>query len=91
MNRNRPVDCNSTAGKHCLEGIICIWRVSFSPASKHVFLGLLQHRITDKILLVKCLTVLGVVIFMFFLNSFVPAIHLDLGKRETNKDTNNQD
>lgn len=27
---------------------------------------------------------------MFFLNSFVPAIHLDLGKRETNKDTNNQ-
>ncbi|CAM4626127.1 unnamed protein product [Leuciscus chuanchicus] len=37
------------------------------------------HRITDKILLVKCLTVLGVVIFMFFLNSFVPAIHLDLG------------
>ncbi|XP_067314555.1 P protein isoform X1 [Pseudorasbora parva] len=38
-----------------------------------------KHRITDKILLVKCLTVLGVVIFMFFLNSFVPAIHLDLG------------
>jgi len=27
---------------------------------------------------------------MFFLNSFVPAIHLDLGKRETNKDINNQ-
>uniref|UniRef100_A0A673GIY0 P protein-like n=1 Tax=Sinocyclocheilus rhinocerous TaxID=307959 RepID=A0A673GIY0_9TELE len=38
-----------------------------------------KHRITDKILLVKCLTVLGVVIFMFFLSSFVPAIHLDLG------------
>ncbi|XP_059426162.1 P protein-like isoform X2 [Carassius carassius] len=38
-----------------------------------------KHRITDKILLVKCLTVLGVVIFMFFLNSFVPAIHLELG------------
>ncbi|KAL1272678.1 hypothetical protein QQF64_028540, partial [Cirrhinus molitorella] len=38
-----------------------------------------KHRITDKILLIKCLTVLGVVIFMFFLNSFVPAIHLDLG------------
>ncbi|XP_073708657.1 P protein [Garra rufa] len=38
-----------------------------------------KHRITDKILLVKCLSVLGVVIFMFFLNSFVPAIHLDLG------------
>ncbi|XP_059416114.1 P protein-like [Carassius carassius] len=38
-----------------------------------------KHRITDQILLVKCLTVLGVVIFMFFLNSFVPAIHLDLG------------
>ncbi|XP_056606849.1 P protein [Triplophysa dalaica] len=38
-----------------------------------------KHRITDKVLLVKCLTVLGLVIFMFFLNSFVPAIHLDLG------------
>uniref|UniRef100_A0A8D0HRZ2 OCA2 melanosomal transmembrane protein n=1 Tax=Sphenodon punctatus TaxID=8508 RepID=A0A8D0HRZ2_SPHPU len=38
-----------------------------------------KHRITDKILLIKCLTVLGVVILMFFLNSFVPGIHLDLG------------
>ncbi|XP_051568705.1 P protein [Myxocyprinus asiaticus] len=38
-----------------------------------------KHRITDKVLLVKCLSVLGVVIFMFFLNSFIPAIHLDLG------------
>ncbi|CAK6956211.1 P protein isoform X2 [Scomber scombrus] len=38
-----------------------------------------KHRITDKVLLVKCLSVLGVVIFMFFLNSFVPSIHLDLG------------
>ncbi|KAG7463488.1 hypothetical protein MATL_G00177130 [Megalops atlanticus] len=38
-----------------------------------------KHRITDKILLVKCITVLGTVIFMFFLNSFVPGIHLDLG------------
>ncbi|XP_071991788.1 P protein isoform X2 [Engystomops pustulosus] len=38
-----------------------------------------KHRITDKILLIKCLSVLGFVIFMFFLNSFVPAIHLDLG------------
>ncbi|XP_031430379.1 P protein [Clupea harengus] len=38
-----------------------------------------KHRITDKILLVKCVSVLGVVIFMFFLNSFVPGIHLDLG------------
>ncbi|XP_053311165.1 P protein [Spea bombifrons] len=38
-----------------------------------------RHGITDKILLIKCLTVLGFVIFMFFLNSFVPAIHLDLG------------
>ncbi|KAM6962889.1 P protein [Aplochiton taeniatus] len=38
-----------------------------------------KHRITDKILLVKCVSVLGVVIFMFFLNSFVPSIHLDLG------------
>uniref|UniRef100_I3JBB6 OCA2 melanosomal transmembrane protein n=2 Tax=Oreochromis TaxID=8139 RepID=I3JBB6_ORENI len=39
----------------------------------------LSHRITDKVLLVKCVSVLGVVIFMFFLNSFVPSIHLDLG------------
>ncbi|XP_078231796.1 P protein isoform X7 [Callithrix jacchus] len=38
-----------------------------------------KHRISDKILLTKCLTVLGFVIFMFFLNSFVPGIHLDLG------------
>ncbi|XP_017363990.1 P protein isoform X1 [Cebus imitator] len=38
-----------------------------------------KHRISDKILLAKCLTVLGCVIFMFFLNSFVPGIHLDLG------------
>lgn len=39
-----------------------------------------QHRITDKVLLVKCVSVLGVVIFMFFVNSFVPSIHLDLGE-----------
>ncbi|XP_038616314.1 P protein [Tachyglossus aculeatus] len=38
-----------------------------------------KHRIADGILLVKCLLVLGFVIFVFFLNSFVPAIHLDLG------------
>ncbi|KAM9183663.1 P protein [Dugong dugon] len=38
-----------------------------------------KHRIADRILLAKCLTVLGVVIFMFFLNSFVPGIDLDLG------------
>ncbi|XP_074839395.1 P protein [Carettochelys insculpta] len=38
-----------------------------------------KHRITDKILLIKCLTVLGFVILMFFVNSFVPGIHLDLG------------
>ncbi|XP_066562187.1 P protein [Amia ocellicauda] len=38
-----------------------------------------KHRISDKILLVKCISVLGVVIFMFFVNSFVPSIHLDLG------------
>ncbi|XP_063006588.1 P protein isoform X2 [Melospiza melodia melodia] len=38
-----------------------------------------NHRITDKILLIKCLTVLGCVILMFFLNSFVPGIYLDLG------------
>ncbi|XP_059196474.1 P protein [Centropristis striata] len=38
-----------------------------------------KHRITDKVLLVKCVSVLSVVIFMFFLNSFVPSIHLELG------------
>ncbi|XP_061894387.1 LOW QUALITY PROTEIN: P protein [Entelurus aequoreus] len=38
-----------------------------------------KHRITDKVLLVKCLSVLGVVILMFFVNSFVPSIHLELG------------
>ncbi|XP_072295468.1 P protein [Eucyclogobius newberryi] len=38
-----------------------------------------KHKITDKVLLVKCISVLTVVIFMFFLNSFVPSIHLDLG------------
>ncbi|XP_019484449.1 PREDICTED: P protein [Hipposideros armiger] len=38
-----------------------------------------KHRISDRILLAKCLTVLGFVIFMFFLNSFFPGIHLDLG------------
>ncbi|KAK7877606.1 hypothetical protein WMY93_031691 [Mugilogobius chulae] len=37
------------------------------------------HKISDKVLLVKCVSVLSVVIFMFFLNSFVPSIHLDLG------------
>lgn len=42
--------------------------------------SLSQHRISDRILLVKCLTVLGFVIFTFFLNSFVPGIHLDLGE-----------
>ncbi|PNJ19302.1 OCA2 isoform 1 [Pongo abelii] len=38
-----------------------------------------KHRISNGILLAKCLMVLGFVIFMFFLNSFVPGIHLDLG------------
>ncbi|XP_069899145.1 P protein-like isoform X1 [Dipodomys merriami] len=38
-----------------------------------------KHRISDRILLIKCLMVLGFVILMFFLNSFVPGIHLDLG------------
>ncbi|NWI30268.1 P protein, partial [Sula dactylatra] len=38
-----------------------------------------KHKITDKILLIKCLTVLGCVILMFFLNSFVPGVYLDLG------------
>ncbi|KAG7326140.1 hypothetical protein KOW79_009541 [Hemibagrus wyckioides] len=37
------------------------------------------HRITDKVLLVKCVSVLSIVIFMFFLNSFVAGIHLELG------------
>ncbi|KAI4891984.1 hypothetical protein NFI96_034191, partial [Prochilodus magdalenae] len=40
-----------------------------------------KHRITDKVLLVKCVSVLTIVIFMFFLNSFVPGIHLELGCR----------
>ena len=39
-----------------------------------------QHRVSDRILLAKCLLVLGVVILMFFLNSFVPGVHLDLGE-----------
>ncbi|CAL9695960.1 unnamed protein product [Knipowitschia caucasica] len=38
-----------------------------------------KHKITDKVLLVKCVSVLSVVIFIFFLNSFIPSIHLDLG------------
>ncbi|XP_066883587.1 P protein isoform X2 [Kogia breviceps] len=38
-----------------------------------------KHRISDRILLAKCLTVLGFVIVMFFLNSFVPGVHLDIG------------
>ncbi|XP_016056198.1 PREDICTED: P protein [Miniopterus natalensis] len=38
-----------------------------------------KHRISDSVLLAKCLMVLGCVIFMFFLNSFVPGVHLDLG------------
>ncbi|XP_060035229.1 P protein isoform X4 [Erinaceus europaeus] len=38
-----------------------------------------KHKISDRILLAKCLVVLGFVIFIFFLNSFVPGIHLDLG------------
>lgn len=42
--------------------------------------SLSKHRISDRSLLVKCLMVLGFVISMFFLNSFVPGIHLDLGE-----------
>ncbi|XP_023604618.1 P protein [Myotis lucifugus] len=38
-----------------------------------------KHRISDRVLLAKCVMVLGFVICMFFLNSFVPAVHLDLG------------
>ncbi|XP_061635866.1 P protein isoform X4 [Phyllopteryx taeniolatus] len=38
-----------------------------------------KHRIGDKALLAKCVSVLAVVIFVFFVNSFVPGIHLDLG------------
>ncbi|XP_061635865.1 P protein isoform X3 [Phyllopteryx taeniolatus] len=37
-----------------------------------------KHRIGDKALLAKCVSVLAVVIFVFFVNSFVPGIHLDL-------------
>lgn len=50
------------------------------PEKMSLCLSLSQHRITDRILLVKCLAVLGFVISMFFLNSFVPGIHLDLGE-----------
>ncbi|XP_006167353.1 P protein [Tupaia chinensis] len=38
-----------------------------------------KHRVSDRILLVKCLAVLSFVIASFFLNSFVPGLHLDLG------------
>ncbi|XP_068124243.1 P protein [Hyperolius riggenbachi] len=38
-----------------------------------------RNGITDKCLLIKCLSILGFVILIFFLNSFVAAIHLDLG------------
>ncbi|XP_036909707.1 P protein [Sturnira hondurensis] len=38
-----------------------------------------KHRILDGVLLAKCLAVLSIVILMFFLNSFVPGVHLDLG------------
>ncbi|XP_074219481.1 P protein isoform X1 [Camelus bactrianus] len=38
-----------------------------------------KHGISDRTLLAKCLTVLGLVICMCFLNSFVPGVHLDLG------------
>lgn len=49
----------------------------------NMFFSSPQHRITDKVLLVKCVSVLSVVIFVFFLNSFIPSIHLDLGKHST--------
>ncbi|KAF0876107.1 P protein, partial [Crocuta crocuta] len=48
------------------------WEVNIQELQK-------KHRISDRILLTKCLMVLGFVIFMFFLNSFVPGVHLDLG------------
>lgn len=54
--------------------------LSSSPSPPPSCPAPLQHRITDKVLLVKCVSVLAVVIFMFFVNSFVPSIHLDLGK-----------
>ncbi|XP_054998718.1 P protein [Sorex araneus] len=38
-----------------------------------------KHRISDRVLLAKCLLVLGFVVCVFFLNSFVPGVHLDLG------------
>ncbi|XP_030057171.1 P protein [Microcaecilia unicolor] len=48
------------------------WEINIQELQK-------KHRIADKILLVKCLIVLGFVICTFFLNSFVPSIRLDLG------------
>lgn len=39
-----------------------------------------QHRISDGVLLAKCLLVLGLVILMFFLSSLVPGVHLGLGE-----------
>lgn len=59
---------------------LCITVSSFCNTVINFFSSCLQHRITDKILLIKCLAVLGCVILMFFLNSFVPGIYLDLGK-----------
>ncbi|KAM7067077.1 LOW QUALITY PROTEIN: P protein-like [Molossus nigricans] len=38
-----------------------------------------MHRISNRVLLAKCLMVLGSAICMFFLNSFLPGVHLDLG------------
>ncbi|OXB56323.1 hypothetical protein ASZ78_004315 [Callipepla squamata] len=54
------------------------WVVNSEQRSNSSIEGI-WHRITDKILLIKCLTVLGCVILMFFLNSFVPGVYLDLG------------
>ncbi|XP_024899286.1 P protein [Pteropus alecto] len=38
-----------------------------------------KHRVSDGVLLAKCLLVLGLVILMFFFSSFVPGVHLGLG------------
>ena len=40
----------------------------------------LQYRITDYPLLIKSGFVLGTVILMFFLHTFVPGMHVDLGE-----------
>lgn len=67
-----------------VSNLVGLWRhfkyQKNASSKKNCVFSLSQHRISDRILLVKCLTVLGFVIFTFFLSSFVPGIHLDLGE-----------